>query len=224
MKPDRPQRIVPVEPVDLAFEIRGRSLPVDHAHALSRAVGAALAWFDEEAGAGLHLVRVAESGNGWLRPEGEGGQVLHLSRRTRLRLRLPERRIEAARRLEGTRLDVDGHELGIGPSAVRRLSAHSTLFARHVVAEEPQEQRFLERVTRELRALGIPAARLLCGKMREITRPSTPLITRGLLVADLEPTASVTLQAAGLGPGRKLGCGLFVPHKGLDSVSGQVRP
>jgi hypothetical protein len=38
------------------------------------------------------------------------------------------------------------------------------------------------------------------------------------MVADLEAEESVALQQQGLGQGRMLGCGLFVPHKGIDTV------
>lgn len=207
------------EIVDVAYAMRGRSLPVDHAHALSEAIQDTLDWFGAEDSAGLHLVHVAESGNGWLRPETAHGQVLQLSRRTRLRLRLPRRRVEDALRLEGAVLDVGGHELRIGSGAVRRLGAHATLFARHVVAEHDNEVGFLDAAVVALQDLGISQTRLVCGRMRVFATPSGDLATRGLLVTDLEPRASLSLQGRGLGPGRKLGCGLFTPHKSLDAVS-----
>jgi hypothetical protein len=38
------------------------------------------------------------------------------------------------------------------------------------------------------------------------------------MVADLEPEQSVLLQEKGLGTHRKMGCGLFLPHKGIKPV------
>jgi len=38
------------------------------------------------------------------------------------------------------------------------------------------------------------------------------------MVADLEPEQSVRLQQIGIGPGRTIGCGLFIPHKGIAAV------
>ena len=89
--------------VDAAFAIECRSLPVDHAYALSQALLAALPWFADEPQAGLHTVHGAASGAGWQRPEGEDA-VLQLSHRTRLVLRLPGSRLQDAAALSGQTL------------------------------------------------------------------------------------------------------------------------
>jgi len=57
------------EVVDAVFAIECRSLPVDHAWALSAAIQAALPWFADEPQAGLHTVHGAASGAGWMRPD-----------------------------------------------------------------------------------------------------------------------------------------------------------
>jgi len=38
------------------------------------------------------------------------------------------------------------------------------------------------------------------------------------MIADLKTGESLALQQVGLGEGRKLGCGLFLPHRGIDAV------
>jgi hypothetical protein len=38
------------------------------------------------------------------------------------------------------------------------------------------------------------------------------------MVAELKPEEAFELQRRGLGEGRKLGCGLFIPHKGIKAV------
>jgi hypothetical protein len=38
------------------------------------------------------------------------------------------------------------------------------------------------------------------------------------MVADLRKVESVTLQEQGIGEHRLLGCGLFLPQKGIESV------
>ena len=40
------------------------------------------------------------------------------------------------------------------------------------------------------------------------------------MIADLSKENSVLLQDAGLGDGRIYGCGIFLPHKSVDAVSG----
>jgi hypothetical protein len=59
---------------------------------------------------------------------------------------------------------------------------------------------------------------MLCGMSGSVRTADGELFTRALLVADLKPAQSVTLQQRGIGGERLLGCGLFVPHKGIDAV------
>jgi CRISPR/Cas system CSM-associated protein Csm4 (group 5 of RAMP superfamily) len=44
--------------------------------------------------------------------------------------------------------------------------------------------------------------------------------TRSLMVAELEPEASLRLQRSGVGPERAMGCGLFIGHKDIAPVPG----
>lgn len=210
--------VVPEDIVDLAFAISCRSLPLDHAHALSSALGAVLPWLDSEADAGVHLIHGAESGNGWYRPD-DPEDVLYLSRRTRMTLRLPKARVEDARALSGAELDIAGHRLGVGAAAVRPLNPLPTLFARYVAADPARsEEEFLADCAALLRAMDIPVRKMLCGRSHPLRAPDGPVFTRSLMVADLEPEQSVRLQQRGLGPRRTMGCGLFIPHKGVAPV------
>jgi CRISPR-associated protein Cas6 len=208
----------PDEIVDVTFPLQGRTVPVDHAEALARALEAVLPWLAGEAGAGVHAIHVAASQNGWQRPE-EAGAVLHISRRTRMALRLPAQRVADAHRLSGAVLDLAGHLVTVGTGSVRPLLPLSTLFARRVVAARDRpEGLFVEEVAEELRRAGVRPRKLLCGKAGEVQTAAGPMFTRSLMVADLGPDESVLLQRIGVGPGRRLGCGLFVPHKGISSV------
>lgn len=211
---------VPDDIIDLSFAISCKNLPLDHAYALSRALHAALPWLGDEAQAGVHLIHVAESGNGWFRPQDAANALLHLSRRTRMMLRVPKERIEDTRKLEGAVLDVEGHSLEIGQGTVKYLSTLSTLFARHVVMNDPEmdEAAFLGQVAAEMRDLGLRVNKLLCGKSHDLRTPDGVIHTQSVMVADLEPEMAVLLQQKGIGPGRKMGCGLFLPHKGIKAV------
>jgi CRISPR-associated protein Cas6 len=210
---------LPDDVVDLSFALTGRTLPVDHAFALWSALHRALQWLAQEPRAGVHQIHVAETGNGWYRPEDEPEALLHLSRRTRMILRLPRTRLDQAGALCGVTLDVDGHPLQVGPATVRPLNPLPTLFSRYVVsAEEQPEEEFLREAAVALRAMGMPLRKVLCGRSRVIGTPSGRLFTRSLLLADLDPQSSVQLQRLGLGRHRELGCGLFVPHKGIAPV------
>ncbi len=82
--------------------------------------------------------------------------------------------------------------------------------------------------------MGITPTKLLCGmtsridvtgerigsRSRRCPTSCIPAVVRArsLMVAALSADASLALQQRGLGDGRLLGCGLFVPHKGIEAV------
>lgn len=211
--------VVPDDIQDLAFSLDCRWLPVDHAEALSNAVLQALPWLREESQAGIHQIHVAESGNGWFRPEPGSDQMLCLSRRTKLSLRLPKRRLDDAQALVGQTLDVAGQAMTIGKARLKPLVNSATTFCRYLVGKpDESEARFLERAVNALRSIDIPARKALCGREHVIATEHGPLITRSLMLADLSPEESIRLQEHGLGEHKLIGCGLFLPHKGIDAV------
>lgn len=214
---------VPDSVLDLLFTIECRSLPVDHAHALYQALSRRLPWL-ESGQLGVHSIHVAGSQNGWERPSQDDGQELLLSRRTKFCLRVPKDRLEEVRReLTGATLDVAGHPLTLGAAKIKPLAKDPTLFARYVAIQDYQdEDRFLTWAVRELDAVGVRVRKALCGKTLSLSTPQGPLAVRSLLLAALPPDEAVRLQERGLGPYRHLGCGIFIPHKGIDPVR-QIR-
>ncbi len=210
---------VPDNVLDLVFEIRCRVLPVDHSEALYRMVTDQLAWFAEEEGVGLHLIHGAESGNGWERPE-DGDELLYLSRRTRLTLRLPAHRVADAEALSGATVRVGGYDMTVGAAKTRRLSTHPALHSRYVVCDpEEDEDAFLDHSVAELRQMGVKFKKVLCGRMHRFRSENGEITTRSLFVADLPQEDAVRLQEVGVGPGRERGFGLFIPHKTVNKVA-----
>ena len=218
-KDSKEEYVVPDDVIDLAFRIACPTIPLDHAHALSSALLDKLPWLAEEDHAGIHLVHGATSGNGWFRPEDTENELLHLSRRTRMRLRIPASRLGDARALTGQKLDIEGHSLEVGKTEVFGLSSLPTLFSRYVMTSEALDEiQFLELVAEQLKALDIPCRKMLGGITHKMNFPAGPVFTRSLMVAELQPEQSVRLQQIGLGDGRTIGCGLFLPHKGIAAV------
>lgn len=212
--------VVPDDVVDMAFKLDCKTLPLDHAQALADAIQAALPWFGDEAHAGLHLIHVAESGNGWYRPEDPDNEVLCLSRRTRMTLRVPKHRIDDAHQLTNQTLDIEGYSLTVLEGTVKPLSVLPTLFARYVVTEAGQDEHaFLSAMVTILRGMDVPVKKLMAGKQNVMRMSEGPVYTRSLMVADLGPDDAVKLQQQGIGPGRKYGCGLFLPQKGIKAVN-----
>ena len=210
---------VPEDIVDLSFKINCKCLPLEHAHALSHALHQALPWLNDEDKAGVHLIHGAESGNGWIRPEDTRNEVLQLSRRTRMTLRLPSERLDDARELTGMNLDIEGYPIEVAEGSVRALSSSTILFSRYIVADEAEaEEDFVSSVVERIEAMEIPVRKLLCGKTHTLNFPDRQVFTRSLLIAELKTEQSIKLQQEGLGEGRKHGCGLFIPHKGIAPV------
>ena len=208
--------------VDMVFSLDCRCLPVDHLYALYQAVQGVLPWLLDEPLAGLHGVYVAASGNGWIRPQGPDA-LLHLSRRTKLILRVPEKRIDDVKQLQGVLLDVGGHKMGVKTATKRSLSTITTLFARAIATDQdmPEEPEMLDWVARQLVEIDINARKMLCGTEHFIETAKGKIRTRSLMIADLEVEESLRLQQLGLGPHRHLGCGLFLPHRDINDLSSE---
>jgi CRISPR-associated protein Cas6 len=210
---------VPDDIVDLSFRIACRCLPVDHAHALFDALADRLDWLSADEVAGVHVIHGAASGNGWYRPEESLDDLIHLSRRTRLTLRLPAERVSQAEALTGATLDVAGYALEVGEGSIRSLSRTDTLYARYVLGREVEDEEiFLADALEQLQAMGLRVRKALCGRVHRIRTPKGDQQARSLMVAELKPEEAFELQRRGLGEGRKLGCGLFIPHKGIKAV------
>jgi len=194
--------------VDLAFPARGRVLPRDHRALLGGALAARLPWLGVTPGTGLHHLNVAAT---------EGPQVL-LSARTRLTLRVPREDAEAvAAALAGQTLDVGGQPLTLGAPQQRELLAHRTLYAHFVAAPSADEPAFLAMVNEELRALGV-ACRPVVGRRQEVAGDAGSLTGFSLMLDGLSQADALRVLLQGLGAHRRMGCGLFVPHKSAAAV------
>ena len=207
----------PDDVFDLVFRLRGSLLDIDHAFALSTALQAQLS--DKVCSRiGVHGVRMAGSGNGWNRPE-QSDAALHLSRRARLAIRVHRDDSEEVGQIMNRTLQLGHQEVTLGSSEIRKLSTIGTLYARAIHCDREQsESEFLTEMADLLKQMNIKVSKMICGRSGEIRALGENIFTRALMVADLEPEESVTLQRQGLGQSRMLGCGLFVPHKGIDPV------
>lgn len=205
--------------VDLTFAITGKELPVDHASALAMAIFAIVPWVKNVA-VGIHPLRGAGSQNGWERPEHSVNNRLILSHRAKLIIRTPVQHVSALEReLSGQILNVAGCVLTVGKAKQKSLTPIATLLARHVVvADNVDEVMFLNWVAKELQGMDIKLRKAICGKTLGLVTLDGMLSTRSLLLADLTLQESMRLQQHGLGEYRFLGCGIFIPHKGIAAV------
>ena len=204
--------------VDLHFKIDCKQIPTAHAWALSQALYQVLPWVKEEAEVGIHQIHGATSGNGWQRPA--DGELIYLSKRTRMQLRVPIARVTDAKTLMGKTLDIDGHSVTVVNMTRKFIDPFATLFSRYVVVPSGMsEADFLQWVDDALKARNLCVRKLLCGIGHNIDANGEKVETRSLMIADLNRPDSVALQEVGLGPHRHLGCGIFIAHKGIKAVT-----
>ena len=99
------------------------------------------------------------------------------------------------------------------------LSDITTLFARYIVAKIGQdEMEFLAEIKAALDEMGIQPKKMLCGREAVLETDEGSLATRSLMIAELTFDESILLQQQGLGSFRWMGCGIFIPHKGIAEI------
>lgn len=211
---------IPDDIIDMSFAIKCKCLPLEHMHMLSQELYQKLPWLEAEKMAGIHPIYGAESGNGWERPS-DPNDLLYFSRRQKMTLRLPKERISDAESLIGNTLNVSGYELEVGKSDIKKLSDLPTVFCRTIMTKEKlSEDDFLQWAYEELKQLDISVRKMMAGKERVFKMyDGTENNTRSLMIAELEQAESVRIQQHGLGEGRKLGYGLFMPQKDIKAVN-----
>ena len=192
--------------LDVAFSLRGGTVPADHGWQLFLQLAERLDWLAAEAAAGVHPIRGARAVAG----------EIHLGARGRLMLRLPQARVEQSFALTGAQLDL-GNCIRVGSARLRPLFAHGTLYSQFVSTGTPDEARFQKDVSAELQRAGIEC-KVICGRMRRALTRDGEIVGFSLMLHELSPEHSLNMQATGLGAGRKLGCGIFIPHKSAAAV------
>ncbi len=203
--------------IDIAFHIKCKTLPYDHAYELSQAITKLLPWMDKIEHAGIQTLHGPDSGNGWVRSENE---EIFLSKRTRLLLRVPRSEINKTQKIEGSTIKVSGSEIIIGKSVVKSFLVVRDLICRFVLCEGIQtEEEFLSDIKNELKNNNILIKKAICGKSKSLTINGNKKYTRSLMIADLSKENSILLQDLGVGKGRIFGCGIFLPHKSIDAVA-----
>ena len=192
--------------VDLVFALRGGEIDADYGEALADQLAALLPRLAEEPRAAvLPLERVAHHGH----------RVI-VAGRSRLALRLPESRVEDARRITGSRLDL-GEGLQVGAGAPRALRPFEVLYASFVDLDAATEGDFVAACRSALDALGLEG-QMVCGRGRRANTRSGERRGHSVMVSGLKAEQSLRLQRMGLGQGRLEGRGVFVPHKSVAAV------
>lgn len=193
--------------IDVQFELRGGRLPIDHGLALYEALARLAPWLADEELLGIHPVHGSDTG---------GGELM-LNRRTRLLIRIPTERLDDLMKLSGEEFDVAGNRLAIGAGKTRPLTRHTPLYAHLVTTGSSDEREFASDIMNLLDALEIDT-RFICGKQQSVTTSVGRVAGYSLMLHGLPVEHAFRVQHLGLGGNRKIGCGIFIPHKSIAAL------
>lgn len=194
------------EVVNLVFPLSGGAITPDYALLLWQSLRLAAPWLDDEPAAGILPIAGASVGDG----------VLYLGHRAQLTLRLPPDRLGEADALCGLQLDLNG-AVSIGRARQRALRPQPAQYSPFVALASAGEEDFVAECGKRLEEMGI-AARLICGRAQSKRGEAGAVRGFSLMLHGLTTEHALRLLTAGLGDGRKLGCGIFVPHKTATAV------
>lgn len=199
--------------IDLAFPVRGRTIPRDHGYALYGALSRLLPEVHGATWIGIHGIagKLANPEELSLEPLGT------------LRIRVPTERIGQLLGLVGATLDVADRRLEVGAPTVHALTPVATLDARLVVIRitgglsKPFDravfdQRFVAEGQRQLAKYGIRGELELCGR-QSLSVGGQRVLGHSVRVLGLSPDDSLKLQIHGVGGKRTMGCGIFRPAR-----------
>jgi len=210
--------------VELSFPVRGTPLPYDNGYIVYRAVARVVPWVREPAQTELAI----------LPAQGDPRYgFLNLTAASRLAFRLDSDDTPRLLPLAGQRLEIPGGALTLGQPTRSRLRPVPSLMSMFVVADRygPSDE-FHEWLKAEARGLNIrPVPTLRRKRGHEFVSPiagggqprDCPYARHNRQIGDnavvgwevqfcgLKPEESTRLQERGIGPGRRYGCGVFVP-------------
>ncbi|MFO1396027.1 MAG: type I-MYXAN CRISPR-associated protein Cas6/Cmx6 [Burkholderiales bacterium] len=190
--------------VDILFDLAGATLPADHAWPLREAIAAHLPWLRDDPHAGVHPLRTLATAH---------GEAL-LPQRAKLVLRVAQARAVDALRLAHAQLVVDGRALAVGTGKPRTLVASATVAAQRVASDAGDAAAFEAEAAQWIAALGIEA-HVIAGRPRRGGAGQRSITGYAVTLHGLRGEDSLRVQYEGLGRGRNLGWGLFVPAKAI---------
>lgn len=193
---------------DVAIAISGETIDAGYAVSLYQALAQQLQWLEGEPAAGVFSIRgLSQTAGG-----------LMIGGRTRVVLRVPAERVADCERLHGHCVALP-QPVRFGAASARDLLPFPVLYAHLVITGAETESEFLADVQAELKSLDVDCD-VIVGRRGELQIGRRRESGYSLMLHGLTPEESTLMQEHGLGRHRKLGCGLFVPHKSVAAVGG----
>jgi CRISPR-associated protein Cas6 len=197
--------------VDVAFNIRGRTLPLNNGYPLYAAISKFGGCHLDE-NIGIHSIGSKDIADG----------VVYLNSDSRLRFRTTADHVKSILKLAGKRLEVDGHVINVGVPHITAVQPASTLYSRIVTYKRSlDEVTFLTTTLKKLADLQVEAEMVLPlflngplkgeYQRRVVHIKGKKILGFGLTLKNLSPEDSMKILTHGLGGRRHMGCGIFSP-------------
>jgi CRISPR-associated protein Cas6 len=214
------KEIISTEITDVSIKLFCKQLPGDHIYQLTTALVKVLPWLSKDPQIAVQQLFIPASGNGWQRDDLSTENLLHLSKRTRLKIRLPLKYLEQINTLTGKEISLDGYAIKFGEIKIAKITASEILVSRFVYIPdtEEDEEEFLSVAYQQLKQKNIVVKKMLCGKTAQFNFNGQMILTRSLMLADLSTEDSLILQNSGIGDYYLYGCGVFIPQKGIKAI------
>ena len=200
--------------VDLSFRLVATSpIPADHGYPLYSCLSRILPEIHQRNPLAIHPIR------GRL----VGDRLMSLIPQSRLAIRTPHEQVPDLIPLAGKVLSLGTTRLQLGSPEVRALVAAPALRSRLVVikikeapsAADLTPDLFTAALRRQLATLGVSSEiDLRLGKRRSLRIKGKEVVGYEVMLAQLSPEESLTIQERGLGGRHRMGCGVFVPVSG----------
>lgn len=207
--------------VDLAFAVRGQTIPHDHGYALYSALAKQVPSLHRTGWLGVHAITG--------RTLGRESLVLHTN--SRMTVRIPADRIATLLPLAGKTLDLHGSKITVGVPTVHPLIPAASLDARVVfikLTKVPEKadgtidsaalrKGFEQEARRQLDALEISQPFTVAGR-QSLEVHGKRVVGFSMRIGGLSAEQSLRLQIEGIGGKRAMGAGLFRPTRGQGAV------
>ena len=142
---------------------------------------------------------------------------LLINHRSRMVLRAAKSRVENLKALSGQTIQLGNARLTFGNMREKPINLHTPLYAHCVTTGGDDEASFNQVVMSELDRLEIDA-RFICGRRQTIRLPDGDIYGFSLMLHGISVPDAVRIQETGLGLHRRLGCGIFIPHKSIKAL------
>lgn len=192
----------------MQFDLQGPRLPKDHGYPLYMALAQLLPGLETDEETAIHHIQGSAT----------GADEILLNHRTKLVIRMPKSRVSEFMSLTGKTMSVEGHAIIIGKHKLKPLTLHTPLYAHCVTTGSAEETGFATDIMRELDAMNIDC-RFICGRRQTMRTATGEVSGYSLMLHGMPIEHAIRVQETGLGGNRKLGCGIFIPHKSIQALT-----